>query len=132
MDDLRALIEQCVGDGGSVHDVADRVLKVLDDARLRVYSDEDRLPVLNAHGRVLVAVLEDPGVSQRALASYLGVYESAVNRSLRSLANDGVLVKERVNGKVVYRFDEVRGCSHPDIARFIGVLLPLFTERSSG
>jgi len=132
MDNLRALIEQCVGNGGSVQDVADRVLKVLDNERLRIYSDDDRLPVLNANGRVLVAVLEDPGVSQRALASYLGVYESAVNRSLRLLANDGVLVKERVNGKVVYRFDEVRGRSHPDIARFIGVLLPLFTERSSG
>lgn len=128
MNDLRALIETCVDGGGSTVDVADRVLKVLDKERLRVYADDSRLPLLSVCGKVFVAVLEDPGASQRSLASYLGAAESSVNRCLRLLVEDGVLVRERVDGRLRYRFDSDSGVVHPDVRRVVEVLSPLLVK----
>lgn len=127
MKDLRSFIEECVDGGGSGEDVADRVLKMLGEDRLRLYAEVSRLPVLSVYGRVLVAVLEDPQISQRALAIYLGFAESTVNRCVRSLVGDGILVKERVDRRVRYSLNVDYCVDHPDIRRIVNVLCPIFT-----
>jgi predicted transcriptional regulator len=78
---------------------------------------------------VLLAILEDPGITQRALSVYLRVSESNVQKSLRLLLKDGIIVKKRVANRNQYEFDRDAGIAHPDIKRILGTLLPMVSGR---
>jgi predicted HTH transcriptional regulator len=106
----------------------DLLLKTLDREKLLYYSDPGRLPILNNHGRVLVAILEDPGVTQRALSVYLRVSESNVQGSLKKLLKDGIIVKQKVGNRNTYSFDYQSGFSHPDVRRILECLVPRYSE----
>jgi len=105
--------------------VVEVVLGVLDKEKLLYYSDPGRVPVMNNHGRVLLAILEDPGITQRALSVYLRVSESNVQKSLRVLLKDGIISKVRVGNRNKYKFNQEKGLSHPDVKRLLATLLPL-------
>jgi predicted transcriptional regulator len=109
--------------------VIDSVLQTLDSEKLLYYADPGRLPVLNNHGRVLVAILEDPGITQRALSVYLRVSESNVQKSLKLLLKDGIIKKKRSGNRNSYEFDRDAGLQHPDVKRVLQTLLPLVSER---
>jgi hypothetical protein len=124
-------LKQALGDTdlNDIDAVVNSVLSVLDQEKLLYYADPGRLPILNNHGRVLLAILEDPGVTQRALSVYLRVSESNVQKSLRLLLKDGIIVKKRVANRNRYEFDRDAGVAHPDIKRILGTLLPLVSGR---
>lgn len=124
-------LKQALGDIdlNDIDAVVNSVLGVLDQEKLLYYADPGRLPILNNHGRVLLAILEDPGVTQRALSVYLRVSESNVQKSLRLLLKDGIIVKKRVANRNRYEFDRDAGVAHPDIKRILGTLLPLVSGR---
>jgi len=107
--------------------MVDLVLKTLDREKLLYYADPGRLPLLNNHGRVLVAILEDPGITQRALSVYLRVSESNVQKSLKLLLKDGVIQKTRVGNRNKYKFNDELGFSHPDVRRILECLVPLLS-----
>lgn len=109
--------------------VIDSVLQTLDSEKLLYYADPGRLPVLNNHGRVLVAILEDPGITQRALSVYLRVSESNVQKSLKLLLKDGIIKKKRSGNRNRYEFDRDAGLQHPDVKRVLQTLLPLVSGR---
>lgn len=109
--------------------VIDSVLQTLDSEKLLYYADPGRLPVLNNHGRVLVAILEDPGITQRALSVYLRVSESNVQKSLKLLLKDGIIKKKRSGNRNSYEFDKDAGLQHPDVKRVLQTLLPLVSGR---
>lgn len=109
--------------------VIDSVLRTLDSEKLLYYADPGRLPVLNNHGRVLVAILEDPGITQRALSVYLRVSESNVQKSLKLLLKDGIIKKKRSGNRNRYEFDRDAGLQHPDVKRVLQTLLPLVSGR---
>lgn len=109
--------------------VIDSVLQTLDNEKLLYYADPGRLPILNNHGRVLVAILEDPGITQRALSVYLRVSESNVQKSLKLLLKDGIIKKKRSGNRNSYEFDRDAGLQHPDVKRVLQTLLPLVSGR---
>lgn len=123
---LRSVIETEIANQTSVDKLTDGILQTLDRNKLLYYADPGRLNLLNAHGRVLIAVLEDPGITQRALSIYLGVSESNINKSLRLLVKDGLIEKRRDGIRNRYQFNVQRGLEHPDISRFARTLIPLF------
>jgi hypothetical protein len=124
-------LKQALGDTdlNDIDAVVNSVLSVLDQEKLLYYADPGRLPILNNHGRVLLAILEDPGITQRALSVYLRVSESNVQKSLRLLLKDGIIVKKRVANRNQYEFDRDAGIAHPDIKRILGTLLPMVSGR---
>lgn len=114
--------------GNGIEDLegaVEAVLGVLDKEKLLYYADPGRVAILNNHGRVLLAILEDPGITQRALSVYLRVSESNVQKSLRILLADGIIAKKRVGNRNHYEFKKEKGLSHPDVRRLLQNLLPL-------
>jgi DNA-binding MarR family transcriptional regulator len=122
---LRSVLETQIANQTSIDKLTDDILQTLDRNKLLYYADPGRLNLLNAHGRVLIAVLEDPGITQRALSIYLGVSESNINKSLRLLVKDGLIEKRRDGIRNRYQFNAKRGLQHPDIARFARTIIPL-------
>lgn len=125
--ELEAIVSRHVNDDGKVGKIADEVLKLLDREKLLYYSDPGRVPVMNSNGRVLLAILEDPGITQRTLAVYLRMSESAVQKCVRALLKDEVIVKKMKGKRNHYEFNKQKGMSHPDISRLLGTLLPLLS-----
>lgn len=125
-------VEKIIGnylqDGDVVRKMSTEILKYLDKERVLYYADPGRIQVMNNHGRVLLAILEDPGITQRALAVYLRVSESNVQKSLRMLLADGVIEKSKDGKRNRYKFNRQKGLSHPDVQRLLVTLLPLLSE----
>lgn len=104
--------------------LVDRILRLLDKKRLVTYAAPHQIQLLNSHGRVLIAILEDPGITQRALSQYVGVSESNVNATIKLLLKNDLITKTRVKNRNQYFFNYEKALDHPDISRFLNTLLP--------
>lgn len=123
-DPLKEVIEMTTSRGESNDVLVDKILKLLDKKRLVSYAPKGQIQLLNSHGRILIAILEDPGITQRALSQYVGVSESNVNASIKLLLKNNLILKEKVKNRNQYFFNEAHALEHPDISRFLHTLLP--------
>jgi DNA-binding transcriptional ArsR family regulator len=127
-DKINLIISTKLGSGDEAEKLTRELLAALDKDKLLYYADPGRVNLLNSHGRVLVAILEDPGITQRALSVYLNVSESNINKSLRILLKDGIIEKRKEGNRNYYQFNLSSGLDHPDIHRFTQALLPLLAQ----
>lgn len=121
---LRDVINIATSQGEGNEQLVDRILRLLDKKRLVSYASPHQIQLLNSHGRILIAILEDPGITQRALSQYVGVSESNVNASVKLLLKNNLITKTRVKNKNQYFFNYAEALKHPDISRFMDTLLP--------
>jgi predicted transcriptional regulator len=121
---LRDVIAIATAQGEDSEQLVDRILRLLDKKRLVSYALPGQIQLLNSHGRILIAILEDPGITQRALSQYVGVSESNVNASVKLLLKNNLITKQRIKNKNQYFFNYAEALGHPDISRFLDTLLP--------
>lgn len=118
---LRRSLEEALEkmrNGAEVSDAVTDLLKTLDQERMIHYAPAGTLSLLSTHGRVLVAIMEDPEITQRALSIYLGVSESNIQKSIKALSDAGIISKTKVNSYNTYQLNLKDGLKHPDISRF--------------
>ena len=128
---LREIINRASSDNESTEQVVERILRFLDKKRLVSYAPKNQVQLLNSHGRILVAILEDPGITQRALSQYIGVSESNVNASVKLLLKNNLITKTKIKNKNQYFFNEKQGLEHSDISRFLHTLLPYVKDAAN-
>lgn len=120
-------------DFNDVQDIVDKVLRTLSQQRMILYAPAGELPILTTHGRILVAVMEDPDVTLRALAVYLGTSESNVQKSLKALCDMGFITKTKVKTTHRYKLSPEKAFLHPDITRlFDGIVLEIRRRSEKG
>ena len=108
--------------------IVDVVLRTLEQQRVIAYGVSSDIRLLSNIGRVFVAVLENPDMTQRALAAYLSMSEPALCTALQNLEQAGLLVTTksgRVKTAKIASLDVLR---HPDITRFFDVIARLVRE----
>ena len=94
-----------------------KVISSLDSHRIISYSLPNELSLLSTNGRVLFSIIMEPTMTQRALAVYLGISETMVEKTIKTLTEQGLITKTKVNRKNVYSFNiNVMG-KNPDIQR---------------
>jgi len=127
---LRQPLENALQSFGDidVSSVVDAVLRTLDQQKLISFAPAGDLPLLTTHGRTLVAILEDPGITQRALSVYLGVSESNVQKSVKALLDRGLIAKTKVNNSGHYEFAPSEALLHADITRLFDALLAVVKD----
>lgn len=104
-------------------DIIEVVLRTLTQQKMISYAPAGEISLLTTHGRALVAIMEDPGITLRALAVYLGISESNAQKSVKALLDMGLIAKTKVKTSVNYVFVPKIGFKHPDISRlFDGVV----------
>jgi ribosomal protein S25 len=94
-----------------------KIAKSLEDNRVISYSEPGELSLFSTTGRVLYTIMLEPTITQRALAVYLGISETMVEKTMKTLAEQGVITKTKVNRKNVYTFDINLIAKNPDIQR---------------
>ena len=101
-----------------------KVISSLDSHRIVSYSLPNELSLLSTNGRVLFSIIMEPTMTQRALAVYLGISETMVEKTIKTLTEQGLITKTKVNRKNVYSFNTNVMGKNPDIQR-----LPLVFKR---
>jgi DNA-binding transcriptional ArsR family regulator len=115
---LQEAINAALSEGGGVEKLLEGVMRTLDQQKMISYNPDGGVSLLSASGRVMVAIMEDSSITQRALAVYLGVTESNVQKSIKVLTDAGLIEKTKMNSRNVYKVNGEVVLSHPDIARF--------------
>lgn len=122
---LHVTIQIALDKGESAEAVTDKIMRLLDRHHLVVYAKPNQVQLLNSHGRVLIAIIEDSGITQRALSKYIGVSESNINHSVKLLLKNKLITKTKVKNRNTYAFNFEEGLNHPDISRFLDTLMPM-------
>lgn len=99
-------------------DLIEQILQSMNDNRIIHYSEPGEIPLLSTAGRILFTVIIDPEITQRAISVYLGISETMVEKTIRTLAEQGLITKTKVNRKNVYTCNKDFLIKHADIQRF--------------
>jgi predicted transcriptional regulator len=87
---------------------------------------------LTSHGQILVCIGRDPEILLKDVAGQLGITERAVQRMMRDLVNDGIVVRNRVGRRNRYEILGNKSLPHAlenlvevrEALRLFGVELP--------
>ena len=117
-------IEMLIKDGINLppEELARKIIEKMSSTSGIYYSTEQELSLLTAPARVLVTIVEEPNITVRALAIYLGISEAAVLKSLKLLLDNNLITKTKVNGKNNYSLVKESFENHSDIIHLIRVL----------
>lgn len=117
---MREVLTNALSDADpeNLSDIVEVVLRTLSQQKMIAYAPAGEISLLTTHGRALVAIIEDPGITLRALAVYLGISESNAQKSVKALLDMGLIAKTKVKTSVNYVFVQKTGFEHPDISRF--------------
>jgi predicted HTH transcriptional regulator len=129
-DKIRDALKAVVGDGQE--DLISSILETLDKQKLFRYHNENTISLLSTPGRVLVALIEDNSITQRALSNYLNISETMIDKTIKSLIDKGLVTKTKVNRKNVYRISVENVISHPDIQHLLGAINTMKQEEEVG
>jgi DNA-binding MarR family transcriptional regulator len=131
---LRAALAEAVGDNPDSKVVED-LMRALDKKKLFRYKNDDEINLLSTHGRVLMAIMQDPTLTQRAISVYLGCSETLVDKSVKTLVDKGLITKTKLNRQNVYRLNPKIIDSQSDIRHLrdaINLLNGLLEAKNGG
>jgi hypothetical protein len=103
-------------------ELVNQVMESLDKERILHYQSSDEIALFSTAGRILYTLLLDPYMTQRALAVYLDLSETMIEKTLKTLIEQGLITKTKLNRKNVYTFDTNLLLKNADIQRIPGVL----------
>jgi predicted transcriptional regulator len=100
-------------------ELAKRIVNAVSSTQGISYSVTEEISLLTAPARVLITIVQQPRITVRALAIYLGVSEAAVLKSLKMLLDNNLIAKTKVNGKNNYSIVKESFEKHSDITHLL-------------
>ena len=101
---IQLLIEKGIQNGGTPEQISAEVLQAI-TGKLAHYSSGDEISILSAPARMLITLIDEPYMTQRALSIYLGISEAAVQKTIKSLIQQGLVAKTKYAGRNSYQVD---------------------------
>ena len=118
---LVSALRESLGANASDETIAS-ILKTLDKQKVFRYHNENVVSLLSTPGRVLCALMEDNTMTLRALAVYLDMSETMIDKTVKSLVESGLITKTKVNRQNVYKVHMEMVMKHPDIQHLLGAI----------
>jgi predicted HTH transcriptional regulator len=100
---IEMLIKQGITDNRSPQELAIEIAKALEGKSAQYASDG--ISMITAPARMLITLILEPSMTQRALSIYLGISEAAVQKTIRQLTEIKLVAKTKVQGKNLYTVD---------------------------
>lgn len=119
---IEMLVKRGMDNNMSSEQMAVEIAKAISGTAINYPSG--KLSILTAPARMLVTLVQEPTMTQRALSIYLGISEAAVQKTIKSLASTGLVAKTKVKGRNHYSVNVSQFLELPDIAilsRIIGI-----------
>lgn len=124
----KALEDAILSSPNGNEDILNRVMSTLDRKKVLRYHNDDEIGLLSTPGRVLVAIMEDPTMTQRALSVYLDLSETMIDKTLKSLILKGLVTKTKLNRQNIYKVNIEMLKNHPDIQHFSDAILSIVSD----
>lgn len=117
--EVKEALEQAMSLSGGVpnENVIEKLMEALDKTRVLRYHTDD-INLLSTAGRVLVVITQDPTLTLRAIAVYLNLSETMVDRTIKSLVESGIITKTKKQRQNVYKVNYEAVKKHLDIQQF--------------
>lgn len=109
----------------SPEELAKEIINIVASASNISYGKNHEINLLTAPARVLITIIEQPTITTRALAIYMGISEAAIVKSLKLLLDNNLVAKTKVNGKNNYTVVKESFKKHSDITHFLTATVKL-------
>lgn len=127
-DNIKKALEQAIASAG-VDDVSvEEILKTLDKQKLFRYHRDSDVNLLSTAGRVLVAIIEDPTMTLRAISVYLDLSETMIDKTVKYLIEGGLITKTKANRRNVYKLNKKLIKEQQDIQHILSAIKVLDKE----
>ena len=105
---LATPIEMLIKKGNDAHSTPEQISAQIVQAlsgKMASYSSGEVISVLTAPARMLITLIDEPFMTQRALSIYLGISEAAVQKTIKTLIESGLVAKTKLAGRNSYAVD---------------------------
>jgi predicted transcriptional regulator len=131
VDDIKKALEEAIAEQGGNDLTLEKVMQTLDSKKILRYHKEHEVSLLSTAGRVLIALIEDPNMTIRAISVYLDLSETMIDKTVKQLINAGLITKTKVNRQNVYRYNNKLILEQPDIQNFLVAIKMLNSNNHS-
>jgi len=128
---LEKVVAQAIANNADVKELVESILLELDEQNLITYAAKSKVNLFTPAGRLLVMLVERPGLTVREMSVTLGCSETAVIRALALLGKDRMITRTKVSGRYEYRINYKSARYHPDLRRLIRTVERLITATRS-
>lgn len=122
VDDIKKALEEAIAAQGGGDETLEKVMQTLDSQKILRYHKEHEVNLLSTAGRVLVAIIEDPTMTIRAISVYLDLSETMIDKTVKQLISAGLITKTKLNRQNVYRLSEKQILEQPDIRHVLSAV----------
>ena len=119
---LERVVAKAAADNADTTKIVEAILAELDEQNLIYYKPRNAMNLFTPAGRVLVMLLERPGLTVREMSVSLGCSTASINKAISMLDKDGLLVRDKVDGRFEYRINPTAATQHQDLRRLVTVL----------
>ena len=127
-EDIKKALAEAIAEGGEVDEIAvEKILRTLDKKKVLRYHRDHEISLLSTAGRVLVAIIEDPTMTVRAISVYLDLSETMIDKTVKHMIAAVLVSKTKVNRQNIYKVDVEAVQQQPDI-QHIGEVLKSFAK----
>ena len=128
-EDIKKAIAEVIAEGGHSEDAAlEKILKTLDRKKVLRYHRSDEVSLISTPGRVLIALIEDPTMTIRAISVYLDLSETMIDKTIKQLISGGLILKSKTNRKNLYKVNISSVLNQPDIQHMMEIIQIMVSE----
>lgn len=124
-ENIKKALEEAITSAGIDGDRVEEILKTLDKQKLFRYHRDSDINLLSTAGRVLVAIIEDPTMTLRAISVYLDLSETMIDKTVKHLIDGGLITKTKVNRRNVYKLNKKLIKEQQDIQHILAAIKTL-------
>ncbi len=127
-EEIKKALEEAILAGGVDESTVEKVMQTLDNKKVLRYHRDHEISLLSTAGRVLVAIMEDPTMTIRAISVYLDLSETMIDKTVKQLIAGGLITKTKVNRQNVYRLNKKLVLEQPDIQHITAAIREISNE----
>jgi predicted transcriptional regulator len=124
-DNIKKALEEAISSAGVDELAVEEILKNLDKQKLFRYHRDSDVNLLSTAGRVLIAIIEDPTMTLRAISVYLDLSETMIDKTVKYLIEGGLITKTKANRRNVYKLNKKPIKEQQDIQHILAALKTL-------
>lgn len=119
---LERVVKNARANNSSARELVELILEELDEQNIIAYTPKSNVNLLTPPGRVLLYLMQTPGLTVRELSTTLGVTNTSVIKAISLLSKNKLVARTKVKGRYEYRINPNNAIYHPDLRRLIKTL----------
>jgi DNA-binding transcriptional regulator YhcF (GntR family) len=119
---LERVVKNAQAKNLSAKEIVESILEELDEQNIIAYTPKSNVNLLTPPGRVLLYLIQTPGLTVRELAITLGVTNTSVIKAISLLSKNKLVARTKVKGRYEYRINLNNAIYHPDLRRLMRTL----------